>query len=292
MKSFFGHIVGAVVGVAATILSGGNLWLGFQAYSMSSSVINAAMSGNWGGLAGGIAGGLIGGAIGVGAASGIYNILGDSAFSFAGGFLGGAVEFGFSGFGAGFGYSLGSGASFGDAAQSGLIAGGISAAIGGLVQGSYNAGWQNIAHGSDRNAIGEAAGVKRQMSLEIVKTPLPKLAKLVVQNDSAASHWGLRISDNYNEYNGTWDFDFKHTPWSNFRGVGLGERVTGYAGLANGKTWTGSTRINHPNPLEYITDVYGNIQKNLGKHYYELGSYTCQTWVNNRLALKNDNFTQ
>ena len=131
-----GNIIGAIVGVAVTIASSGNLWLGFQAYSMTSSVINSAMAGNWGGLAGGIIGGLIGGALGAGAASGIYGALGQDAFTFGGGFLGGAAEFGLSGFGSGFGYALGSGEKIGDALQAGLISGGISAAIGGVAQSS------------------------------------------------------------------------------------------------------------------------------------------------------------
>ena len=248
------------------------------------------MAGNWGGIAGGIIGGLVGGAIGVGAASGIYNILGKSAFSFAGGFLGGAVEFGLSGFGAGFGYSLGSGAGFGDALQAGLVSGAISGVIGGFVQGSYNAGWQNFAHGQDRTAVGKAAGVEREISLEVVRKPLvyQRAAKEIIGESEVDYHWGLRIEDNYNEFSGTWDFDYRHTGANDAAVLIFGEKTTGYAGLATNKSWT----ISDPKSadLKYITKVYGNIQQNLGKHSYKLDSYTCQTWVQNRLALRNDNF--
>ncbi len=155
-----GTAVGAVVGAVTAVVSG-NLWLGFQAYSMTSSVINGAMSGNWGGLAGGIAGGLIGGALGAGAAAGIYGVLEQSTYTFGAGFLGGAVEFGLSGFGSGFGSALGSGEKLGNAIQSGLISGGISAAIGGVIQGSYNAGWQNVLHGSGEQDLANASGYRR-----------------------------------------------------------------------------------------------------------------------------------
>lgn len=153
-KKFIGHIVGAIAGIAATIGSGGNLWMGFQAYSFVSSTVNSAISGNWGGLAGGIAGGLIGGAFGWQAAtSGAALFTKEAAGTFAAGFLTGAIEFGAAGFGAGFGAALGSGASFGDAAAAGLVTGAISGTVGGVIQGSYMAGWQNQWYGASKEDI-------------------------------------------------------------------------------------------------------------------------------------------
>ncbi len=155
-----GNIVGVIVGAAVAIVSG-NLWLGFQAYSITSSVINSAVSGNWGGLAGGIVGGFIGGAFGK-----IAGVAGGALFAdvntFAAGFATGAIEFGTSGFGTGFGYSLGSGDKIGDAFQAGLISGGVSAAIGGVIQGSYQAGWQDMMHGA---SMGDVAASKANMLL-------------------------------------------------------------------------------------------------------------------------------
>ena len=156
-KEWIGHIIGAVAGIFITAISGGNAWLGLQTYSFWSGAINSAISGNWGGFAGGMAGSIVGGALGIGAASGIYKAFGESAFSFGAGFLGGAAEFGLSGFGVGFGSTLGAGGSFNDALQSGLIAGGVSAVAGGIIQGSYLAGWQNQLHGTDRRQVYESA---------------------------------------------------------------------------------------------------------------------------------------
>lgn len=282
-----GNIVGAIVGAAVAIVSG-NLWLGFQAYSMTSLVINAATSGNWGGLAGGIAGGLIGGALGIGTASGIYSALGQSSFTFGGGFLGGAAEFGLSGFGSGFGYALGSGEKVGDALQSGLISGGISAAIGGVIQGSYNAGWQNSVHGMNRGAVGKSAGLERKVSLELTIKPISKPITIATGGGIAGDHWGLRVRDTYNEFNGTWDFGANLSAVDKAV-VGFGGSVMASAESAVGRGWTDAIPIQ--STLKYATDVYGNIQQNLGRHEYRLDSYTCQTWVNNRLNLRNDNFT-
>ena len=63
----------------------------------------------------------------------------------------------------------------------------------------------------DRISEGAAAGVERQVSLDIVKMPLPGIARAFVGDDSAGSHWGLKISDNYNEFKGAWDFDYVHS---------------------------------------------------------------------------------
>jgi RHS repeat-associated protein len=192
-----GNIVGAVVGAVVAVVSG-NLWLGFQAYSMTSSVINGAMSGNWGGLAGGIVGGLIGGALGAGAASGLYGALGESAHTFGAGFLGGAAEFGLSGFGSGFGSALGSGEKVGDALQSGLISGGISAVIGGAIQGSYNAGWQSWVHGSSENDIAKASGYRRVAAGSRPVGFLDARHKFIRYNDGGPQFWEMGPDQNGN----------------------------------------------------------------------------------------------
>jgi len=69
----------------------------------------------------------------------------------------------------------------------------------------------------------------------------------------------------------------------------LGQKVPGIAQATN-KAWTDTRWI--PADLEKISKVYGNIQANLGSHGYKLDDYTCQTWVNNRLYLKDDGFTK
>ncbi len=156
-----GAVIGAIVGIAVAIVTG-NLWLGFQAYSITSSVIGAATSGNWGGLAGGIVGGLIGGAFGLqaGAAGGA---LFANINTFWAGFATGAIEQGAIGFGSAFGYSLGSGQKFSDALSAGLMAGGVCGAIGGVMQGAYQAGWQDVMHGA---SMGDVATVKADMLLK------------------------------------------------------------------------------------------------------------------------------
>lgn len=86
----------------------------------------------------------------------------------------------------------------------------------------------------------------------------------------------------------TWDFDFKHNPISNFRVLWMGDRVSsGIAGITN-KTWTDSRLLS--TDIKSITNIYGNIQENLGQHFYKLDSYNCHTWVNNRTSLRMDNF--
>ncbi len=239
-------------------------------------------------MAGGMAGSIIGGALGIGAAKGIYSALGESSFSFGAGFLGGATEFGLSGFGGGFGSTLGGGGSFQDAMKAGLVAGGVSAVAGGLIQGSYLEGWQNVLHGTDRNTVGKFAGVERKVSLEVVRTPLPGILNEAVGGGDPGEHWGIRIKDNYNEFNGVWDFDYIHNRWNDAR-VGF-TSVPGMAQATPNKTWTYYNVESRD--LQCISKVYGNIQQNLGRHYYNLKSYTCQTWVNNRMALRNDNFVR
>ena len=213
--------------------------------------------------------------------------MGASAFSFAGGTLIGAVEFGMSGFGAGFGSALGSGAGFEEALKSGGMGAAMGAATGAAIEGSYLAGWQNTLHGANRNEVGKASGVKRQVSLKVVKTPLAKIIQKIAGDQRITKHWGIRITDNYNEFNGTWDFDYIHTKF-NDASVLSGIGAPGLAKLTTNITWSEANIMK--NDLTSITKVYGNIQENLGGHWYALGSYTCQTWVENRLSLLEDNF--
>lgn len=63
------------------------------------------------------------------------------------GFVIGGMEFGTGGFFGGTGNALAGGAKFGDAMKAGGIGFGMGFVTGGLIEGSYMAGWQNIAHG-------------------------------------------------------------------------------------------------------------------------------------------------
>ncbi len=278
-KKFWGQVVGAVVGIVTTIATGGNVMLGFQAYSMVTSTINAAQTGNWGGFAESIAGSLVGGAIGVGLAGQVAGALGKATFTFGGGFLVGAVEFGVTGFGAAFGGALGSGANLRQAFKAGAMGGAIGAVTGGFIEGSYAAGWQKTFHGMDRNELGKAAGVKREVSLQVVSEPLP---------GNVDTHWGIEIKDNYNEYNGVWDFRYEKSLDTDFK-VLLNARVQGIASSVDGKTFSLPSKT-IANDLKYVTSVYRNIQENVGYHYYQLNGYNCKTWVENRLNFKNDGF--
>ncbi len=149
-KKWIGNIVGAVAGIAATIMSGGNVLAGFQVYSFASGMINAgigAFSGDWSGVGAGI-GGMVGSVFGwqAGVAGGA--LLSNAVPKFVVGAAVGAMEFGSSGFGAGFGGAIGGGSSFKDAVTSGLVIGGVSAIAGAIMEGSYMAGWQSILHGA------------------------------------------------------------------------------------------------------------------------------------------------
>ena len=157
------------MGVAATIASGGNVWLGLQVYSFWSSGINAAISGDMGSFAAGFGASVALGAAGRWAAIGLGGAMLESAKSFAGGFAIGAVEFGLSGFGAGFASSYAGGASFSDAMEAGGRGALIGAAVGGVIEGSYMAGWQNSLHGASRQDVYKA-GVKHMRSLTISRT--------------------------------------------------------------------------------------------------------------------------
>jgi hypothetical protein len=189
-KKFFGKIFGAIAAVVGTILSGGNIMVGFQCFNFFNSLGNAVNTGNWGGFAGGLAGGILGGIAGGAWAGSLVKSFGSTSFRFGQGFLIGAAEMGPAGFGAGFGGALGSGESFGEAMQAGAISGGISAGIGGLVEGSYLSGMQNIAHGMSAAEVGGLAGAQKPVADLLNRYPglradigaLPKieLSKLAV----------------------------------------------------------------------------------------------------------------
>ena len=102
-KKFWGSIVGAVAGIVGTILTGGNMMVGFQIFNFFNSLQGAVNSGNWGGFAGGLAGGILGGIAGGAWAGSLVKSFGSISFRFGQGFLIGAAEMGPAGFGAGFG---------------------------------------------------------------------------------------------------------------------------------------------------------------------------------------------
>lgn len=168
IKKHLGNIVGGILGGITAIVSG-NVWLGLQVYSMWSSAINAAQSGNFGSFAAGFGASVALGAIGRWAAIGMGGAMLESAKSFTGGFAIGAVEFGLSGFGAGFASSYAGGASFSDALKTGARSGAIGAAVGGVIQGSYMAGWQNSLHGASKHDI-YRSGIRHLNSLYVNKT--------------------------------------------------------------------------------------------------------------------------
>ena len=102
---WFSKIWSSIVGAVSTIVSilipplAPAMW----AINTAISAYTAYDTGNIAGLLGGIAGGAIFGAIGKGLYDKIGGMMGKFAFSFPGGAIGGAIEFGLSGFGAGFG---------------------------------------------------------------------------------------------------------------------------------------------------------------------------------------------
>ncbi len=168
-KKWIGNIVGAIAGIAATIMSGGNVLAGFQVYSFASGMINAgigAFSGDWSGVGAGI-GGMVGSVFGwqAGVAGGA--LLSNAVPKFVVGAAVGAMEFGSSGFGAGFGGAIGGGSSFKDAVTSGLVIGGVSAIAGAIMEGSYMAGWQSVLHGA---TVEDIANAKR-MPVQIGSRP-------------------------------------------------------------------------------------------------------------------------
>lgn len=138
--------------------------LGFLAkvagiFSTAVSVVNAAATGDWqpvAAMAGAFVGAMLFAPIGKSLAGCIAGKLGGSSYTFAGGFLIGGAEFATAGFGAGFGGALASGANIDEAFGAGLEGFASGFAIGGLIEGSYLAGWQDELHGMSREEVLEA----------------------------------------------------------------------------------------------------------------------------------------
>lgn len=194
-KDWLGHLIGAVAGVAATIFSGGNVLAGFQVYSFASGMINAgiaAVSGDWSGVGAGI-GGMVGGYFGwqAGVAGGA--LFSDAVPKFVVGFTVGAIEFGAAGFGAGFGGALAGGASIGDAARVGLIGGGIGAVAGGIIEGSYRAGWQSWGHGATNDQI-NAAKLELQVRQMDNNTLTAEWARVLRSDNGGVSDYGIALT--------------------------------------------------------------------------------------------------
>ncbi len=125
----------------------------------------------------------------------------------------------------------------------------------------------------------------RQLSLEVDKRDLPLNG---LYGKQGGQHFGITINDNWNQYNGTWDFNFNPTP-ENLSEVWAGEDVIGFAGPASSSGWTTMEAVPYFTQSKIIS-VYENIQDNLGVHFYNIFHYNCQDWVGNRLLLLNDNF--
>jgi len=132
-----------------------------QLLNFAVSAITAIQTGNIMGFVGGVIGGAVFGALGENFALGVAGALGKASYTFGGGFLIGAVEFGISGFGAGFVGALAGGADFGDALMSGGLGAASGAIMGGIIQGSYMAGWQKSAHGLSEDRIADKTGWRR-----------------------------------------------------------------------------------------------------------------------------------
>lgn len=94
--------------------------------------------------------------IGVGVASWMAGSMGGFAETFAGGFLIGRMEFGITDFGAGFGGGLAQTGDVGTAFKSGAIGFATGFAYGGVVEGTYMAGLQDVLHGLSRDQVTQA----------------------------------------------------------------------------------------------------------------------------------------
>lgn len=105
----------------------------------------------------GAAAGLVGGYLGSQVfAPAIAGSLGSAAETFAGGFLAGGIEFGTAGFFAGAGSALAAGGDFGDAMKAGGMGFATGFITGGIIQGTYMAGWQDVLHGMSREDVVQA----------------------------------------------------------------------------------------------------------------------------------------
>ncbi len=155
-KKFWRQIVGAVATIASVLIP--PLAPAIWAVNFAISAVTAIQHKSLGGFLGGLIGGAIGGALGHSVGLGLASSFGESAYTFLGGAVGGAAEFGLSGFGAGFGAAVGSGASFSDALRAGGAGAASGAIMGAAIQGSYMAGWQQVAHGYSIAEVGIAQG--------------------------------------------------------------------------------------------------------------------------------------
>jgi hypothetical protein len=255
------------------------------AVNMAISAYTAIQTGNVLGLAGGIIGGAVFGAIGKELALGMAGAMGESAFTFAGGAAMGAVEFGMGGFGAGFGASLASGASFNDSLKAGGVGAAMGAATGAIIQGSYNAGWQNKLHGASYGEMLEAQGVPREVSLYRGYSGLTPADNNL--------HEGIEITDNYKEYNGRWEYG----PYQdNVLTKSEAGRLSPVPGGWKVRTDSFKSFNLVSNKLSHVTAAYGDINSRVNKvGFYWLpgvGIENCRTAtngvINRALAVKNE----
>ncbi|MFA5119283.1 MAG: RHS repeat-associated core domain-containing protein [Candidatus Omnitrophota bacterium] len=156
-KSWFKKIFDKV---GSFLTSGGLNWAGLP-LGFPLLLASSIYTSNWNPMAIAAAsavGSVLGGFVGTALAGQLVGVLGTNSFTFGGGFLIGATEFGCIGLGSGFFGALGGGASFSDAIKHGIIGFGIGAVSGGLIEGSYLSGMQNIAHGMSAGQIGDILG--------------------------------------------------------------------------------------------------------------------------------------
>jgi RHS repeat-associated protein len=101
----------------------------------------------WQGILIGAATGVLGAGLGTYLGEGAAKMLGAGMDKFWKGFVIGGMEFGTGGFFSGAGNALAGGANFAEAMKAGGIGFGIGFITGGIIEGSYMAGWQKVAHG-------------------------------------------------------------------------------------------------------------------------------------------------
>ena len=165
-------------------------------------------------------------------------------------FIVGAVEFGISGFGAGFVGALSSGASFSEAIKAGGIGAAAGAVAGGIIQGSYHAGWQKSMHGYDDPRI---AARNREVGLY-------RGYNDIAPGDLA--HEGIEIVDSSGELSGRWEFDtIRKDPIT---------KLDVLRGLPVDGAWQVRSQpfqklIPESNSLAVVKSAYNDIQSQLGK---------------------------
>ncbi|MEW5757848.1 MAG: RHS repeat-associated core domain-containing protein, partial [Candidatus Omnitrophota bacterium] len=286
LGKIFGFIAGAITGVATA-----NFMVGFQVFNLVDSLYTAGRTGNWGGFGAGVAGGLLGGFVGGAAAGGLSNAFIQGGINFGEGFLIGAAEMGIAGFGSGFFGALGSGANAGDAAKSGGISAGISAMAGGLLEGSYAAGWQDSVHFRDTRAdeikhyqdlkvnnAEAAANYKSAVGYKHMKVELGySRITSALPDGRGYNHWGIRITDKLDNFSGQWEFDWvgKEFRW-NWGKLFAGQELPG-AVYFNRTPLSNFDVVGRG--VEAITKVFGNIQRNLDENGYILNQHDCRHWA-------------